>query len=101
MTGKEILPNTSQLPEIEQFRILQSTLRERWKPSEIFDNSETDILIIPSLSIDQRELEKVPGCEHYEERLLFSLIRLRNPRNRLGIACFQAALLQTADRCQA
>ncbi len=77
MTGKEILP------EIEQFRILQSTLGERWKPSEIFDNSETDILIIPSLSIDQRELEKVPGCEHYEERLLFSLIRLRNPRNRL------------------
>lgn len=83
MTGKEILPNTDQLIEIEQFRILQSTLGERWKPSEIFDNSETDILIIPSLSIDQRELEKVPGCEHYEERLLFSLIRLRNPRNRL------------------
>ncbi len=55
MTGKEILP------EIEQFRSLQSTLGERWKPSEIFDNSETDILIIPSLSIDQRELEKSSG----------------------------------------
>ncbi|EFA69202.1 carboxylate-amine ligase [Cylindrospermopsis raciborskii S07] len=83
MTGEDISQNTGQLAEIGQFRRLQSTLGERWKASEIFDNSETDILIIPSLSIDQRELEKVQGCEHYEERLLFSLIRLRNPRNRL------------------
>jgi PGM1 C-terminal domain len=69
--------------QIDQFRGLQLTLRDRWKTSELFDNSEADILIIPSLSIDQRELLKVEGCEHYEERLLFSLIRLRNPRTRL------------------
>ncbi|NET70326.1 MAG: ATP-grasp domain-containing protein [Sphaerospermopsis sp. SIO1G2] len=69
--------------EIEQFRNLQSSLHYRWKTSEVFDKSKTDILIIPSLSIDQRELQKVEGCEHYEERLLFSLIRLRNPQTRL------------------
>ncbi|WP_413175822.1 peptide ligase PGM1-related protein [Anabaena azotica] len=75
--------NISELEQIDQFRSLQSTLRDRWKTSELFDNSEADILIIPSLSIDQRELQKIEGCEHYEERLLFSLMRLRNPRNRL------------------
>ncbi|ARV59187.1 carboxylate-amine ligase [Nostocales cyanobacterium HT-58-2] len=75
--------NISDLEETDKFRQLQSTLGERWRTVETFDNSDADILIIPSLSIDQRELRKVDGCEHYEERLLFSLIRLQNPRNRL------------------
>ncbi|MBW4617079.1 MAG: carboxylate-amine ligase [Desmonostoc vinosum HA7617-LM4] len=73
----------SEIQEFDQFRHLQSTLRDRWKTIELFDNSEADILIVPSLSIDQRELRKIEGCEHYEERLLFSLMRLRNPRTRL------------------
>ncbi|ADI63661.1 peptide ligase PGM1-related protein [Trichormus azollae] len=75
--------NIAELEQIDKFRSLQSTLRDRWKTSELFDNSEVDILIIPSLSIDQRELQKIEGCEHYEERLLFSLMRLRNPCTRL------------------
>jgi hypothetical protein len=75
--------NVSELDQADQFRELQSTLRERWKTIELFDNSDADILVIPSLSIDQRELQKIEGCEHYEERLLFSLMRLRNPRTRL------------------
>ena len=75
--------NIDDLQEVDKFRNLQLTLRDRWQTSELFDNSEADILIIPSLSIDQGELLKVEGCEHYEERLLFSLMRLRNPRTRL------------------
>ncbi|MEA5573747.1 peptide ligase PGM1-related protein [Calothrix sp. UHCC 0171] len=69
--------------QLHEFRQLQLSLRDRWKTIELFDNSDADIVVIPSLSIDQRELKKVEGCEHYEERLLFSLIRLRNPRTRL------------------
>lgn len=75
--------NISSLEPTDKFRDLQLTLRDRWKTTEIFDNSDADILVIPSLSIDQRELKKIEGCEHYEERLLFSLIRLQNPRTRL------------------
>jgi PGM1 C-terminal domain len=75
--------NPQLIEPIDAFRELQVTLRDRWKTIELFDNSDADILVIPSLSIDQRELMKVEGCEHYEERLLFSLIRLRNPRTRL------------------
>jgi hypothetical protein len=73
----------SELDRVDKFRSLQLILRDRWKTIEMFDNSEADILVIPSLSIDQRELQKIEGCEHYEERLLFSLMRLRNPRTRL------------------
>lgn len=75
--------NISSLEPTDKFRDLQLTLRDRWKTTEIFDNSDADILVIPSLSIDQHELKKIEGCEHYEERLLFSLIRLQNPRTRL------------------
>lgn len=66
-----------------RFRDLQIQLRDRWQNIEQFDNSDYDILVVPSLSLDPSELKKVEGSHHYEERLLFSLIRLRNPRNRL------------------
>ncbi len=66
-----------------EFRHLQIQLRDRWHTTELFDQSDADILVIPSISIDQRELQKIQGCYHYEERLLFSLIRLQNPRTRL------------------
>lgn len=66
-----------------KFRQLQAQLRDRWQTIEQFDLSDYDILVVPSLSLDQSELLKVSGSHHYEERLLFSLIRLRNPRTRL------------------
>ncbi|RMF23834.1 MAG: carboxylate-amine ligase, partial [Cyanobacteria bacterium J083] len=50
---------------------------------DIFDLDDYDILVIPSYSIDQHVGQKIPGFLHYEERLLFSLIRLRNPHTRL------------------
>ncbi|HEY9799268.1 MAG TPA: peptide ligase PGM1-related protein [Leptolyngbyaceae cyanobacterium] len=75
--------NHTELASVDQFRSLQYTLRDRWKTIEQFDTGEADIVVIPSLSIDQREIQKVEGCEHYEERLLFALMRLRNPRTRL------------------
>ncbi len=65
------------------FQALQAQLRDRWQDLELDPSHDCDIVIIPSLSVDQRELEKIDGALHYEERLLFSLIRLRNPRTRL------------------
>jgi hypothetical protein len=74
----------SNLGQIDEFQLLQASLRDRWQSIEgPAEDSDVDILVVPSLSIDQRELKKVEGYEHYEERLLFSLIRLWNPRNRL------------------
>jgi hypothetical protein len=76
----------------EHFRQLQNQLREwtkspeegqLWQSIDIFDQDNYDILVIPSFSVDQQVGDKVAGFLHYEERLLFSLIRLRNPLTRV------------------
>ncbi|MBR8829854.1 MAG: carboxylate-amine ligase [Chlorogloea purpurea SAG 13.99] len=69
----------------ERFAQLQTQLREIWQGEEISGQNDYDydILVVPSFSIDQSVGQKVSGFLHYEERLLFSLIRLRNPKTRL------------------
>ena len=67
----------------ERFHQLQADLKDRWHSIDDFDRSPRQILVVPSLSLDQAELSKVKGVHHYEERLLFALIRLRNPETRL------------------
>lgn len=67
----------------EKFHQLQSQLRQMWQNNDIFAQNDCDILVVPSFSMDQEVGQKVAGFLHYEERLLFSLIRLRNPQTRL------------------
>ncbi|MEM6426509.1 MAG: peptide ligase PGM1-related protein [Cyanobacteria bacterium P01_D01_bin.128] len=62
-----------------RFDVLQQQLSDRWQHVNEFDTEERHIVVIPSLSLDQQELQKIAGVHHYEERLLFALIRLRNP----------------------
>jgi hypothetical protein len=69
--------------QTDRFRQLQNQLRDFWQNVDNFDTDDYDILVVPSFSIDQRVGQKVSGFLHYEERLLFSLIRLRNPHTRL------------------
>ena len=71
------------VPDHDRFQELQNLLTQRWKQVDIYDEDDQDILVLPSFSIDQRVGQKIDGFLHYEERLLFSLIRLRNPRTRL------------------
>lgn len=40
-------------------------------------------VVVPSISVNQEELAKIEGAAFYEERLLFTLIHLANPRARL------------------
>jgi hypothetical protein len=77
------LSSTIHPEQREQFCQLQAQLRERWQSLSSGDRADCDILVVPSLSLDQQELQKVKGVHYYEERLLFSLIRLRNPHARL------------------
>lgn len=67
----------------QRFQALQAQLRRESAGVDLSELDDRDILVIPSFSLDQQQLEKVPGFLHYEERLLFSLIRLRNPYTRL------------------
>ena len=71
-------------PDInDDFTKLQKELLPIWASIGADDNFEHTSLIIPSLSVDQEELSKVQGASFYEERLMFALIRLRNPNARL------------------
>lgn len=67
----------------ERFRLLQEQLRHRFRTQNEQELKDQDVLVIPSLTLDGQQLEKIPGVHQYEERLLFSLIRLRSPRMRL------------------
>jgi hypothetical protein len=66
-----------------KFKQLQAQLCDRWQAIKTIETGHSDILVIPSFSVDQQELQKIDGFLHYEERLLFSLIRLRDPKTRL------------------
>lgn len=71
------------LKDDSKFYQLQAQLTTCWQPVDCFDRAPRQILVVPSLSLDQEELRKVEGVHHYEERLLFSLLHLRNPNTSL------------------
>jgi hypothetical protein len=69
--------------EAVEFEKLKPRLQTMW---EVLMNREEEThtsVVVPSLTLDQSELRKLPGASFYEERLLFLLIRLRNPRARM------------------
>lgn len=80
----------------QQFQRLQMQLRDWWQ-SDDQREEDCDVLVVPSLSLDQEELRKVKGVHYYEERLLFSLIRLHNPRTRLIYVTSQPIHPNTID----
>src|SRR5688572_6181968 len=69
--------------ELAQFRLLQQKLVERWSKLRDIESGPRDVVIVPSLSLDGFQLAAIPGVNHYEERMLFTLGLLRHPRARL------------------
>ncbi|HVD15204.1 MAG TPA: carboxylate-amine ligase, partial [Actinomycetota bacterium] len=65
------------------FDDLQRAFAERdWGESPFMVEQGT-ILVLPSLSFPPGELRKIVGIQHYEERMLFLLLLLRDPGLRL------------------
>ena len=50
--------NNSSSESAQKFRNLQTELRERWQAIEHFDSGDCDIIIIPSVSLDQQRNAK-------------------------------------------
>ena len=61
------------------FRELQAQLQPDWGCEHSGDGGQFDVLVVPSLSMDQALMALVTGAHHYEERQLFALMRLRDP----------------------
>jgi hypothetical protein len=79
-------PFASQLTleeELRQFEELKTGLVQVWDKLTALEDQPSTSVIVPSLTLDQEELQKLAGVSFYEERLLFLLIRLRNPRARV------------------
>lgn len=69
--------------EVAAFRELQPRLLSVWEALTMRDEEPHTSIVVPSMTLDQSELRKLTGASFYEERLLFLLIRLRNPRARV------------------
>jgi hypothetical protein len=69
--------------EISEFLRLKPRLAEVWDSLTMREEEPHTSVVVPSLTLDQSELRKIAGVSFYEERLLFLLIRLRNPRARM------------------
>ena len=66
--------------ELEEFHRLKPKLASVWGMLTANEDQPSTSVIVPSLTLDAEELTKLAGASYYEERLLFLLIRLRNPR---------------------
>jgi hypothetical protein len=66
--------------ELEEFERLKPRFSDVWSTLTAQDDAPTTSIVVPSLTLDPEELAKLAGASYYEERLLFLLIRLRNPR---------------------
>lgn len=76
--------------ELAKFNEIQKRLPDLWKMVNRDNRVEHTILVVPSLSLDPRELNKISGVHHYEERLLYTLMLLRNSRTRIIFVTSQA-----------
>ena len=68
--------------ELRRFAELKQQLPDILRSYRARDGVHTSV-VIPSISVNQEELAKIEGAAFYEERLLFTLIRLANPLSRV------------------
>src|SRR6059058_3180095 len=79
----------------DQFDHLQKKLVPLWKSIERFNQDPQTIVVVPSISIDA--IGEGAVMQAYEERFLFILLLLRQPRARLIYVTSQAILPSIID----
>lgn len=77
------VPGPDSEAEHEEFRRLQNQLPLLWRSTWHDRNAEQTVVVVPSLTFGDDDLNKIKGFAHYEERLLFLLILLAKPRTRM------------------
>jgi hypothetical protein len=78
-----IIPSPGSPEERQVFADLKVRLRERFLRFREDPKQAYTAVIVPSQSFDPKELAKISGVAHYEERLLVHLMLLRRPRLRV------------------
>src|SRR3954467_12538353 len=82
------LPHTSAAEAAAEFDKLQEKLVPLWRSIESINNDEQTVVVVPSMTIDM----SASGAEAqaYEERFLFLLLLLQQPRARMIYVTSQA-----------
>jgi PGM1 C-terminal domain/ATP-grasp domain len=78
------------------FDALQQRLVSLWKSIERMSQDEQTIVVVPALTVDSEDL-KGAKLQAYEERFLFLLLLLRQPRARLVYVTSQPILSSVVD----
>jgi hypothetical protein len=76
-------PAPGSAAELEAYRSLQVGVVDLFRKLSIYPRTPQTVVIVPSLSLDHRELSKIKGVWHYEERMLVNLMLLRQPRTKI------------------
>jgi hypothetical protein len=76
-------PQPGSPDELAAYAKLQTRVPELYHALSRDPRTPQTVVIVPSLSMDARELAKISGVYHYEERMLVNLMLLRQPRTRL------------------
>ena len=69
--------------EIAAYEALKSKIQDLYRHLAKDPRTPQTVIIVPSLSMDPRELTKISGVCHYEERMLVNLMLLRQPRTKV------------------
>jgi hypothetical protein len=77
------MPAPGSAEELARFAELQRRLAPLVRRVFPDRHAEQTVVVVPSMSLDPGELEKLTGATHYEERLLCMLMLLRLPRTKV------------------
>src|SRR3990172_10366902 len=89
-------PPTSPPHAQARFEVLQEKLVPLWRPIEKMNQAPQTIVVIPSISLDKTEGSPI-AMQPYEERYLFLLLLLRQPRAHLIYVTSQPILPSVID----
>ena len=76
-------PLPGSVDELAAYADLQSRIPQLYQALASDPRTPQTVVIVPSLSMDPRELVKITGVYHYEERMLVNLMLLRQPRTKM------------------
>lgn len=77
------LPTPGSAEEDARFQELYAQIPQLWRNLSGDGHIPQTVVVVPSMTLDVEELQKLKGAQHYEERLLFMLILLSLPKTRV------------------
>ena len=78
-----LAPKPGSAEEARAFSRIQANFPDIYKDVFSDPRAARTVVVVPSMSLPESELAKIPGVIHYEERMLCLLMLLRLPRTQL------------------